>query len=173
MSLSTTITESRAFTITDAIHMAAKVATDLKRMQRLYPVGTPSDLGIQQYEAEVVALLRAGYLGEVTYGFRRDGKWVEPTLRYTAVDLAGVAASDDDPGKLHPGADITGATFYSYLMYSPAWHRLPAPEQKEFESGLPFQRGGAPEPGISGYLMRDKVYSSGGRALNRASVRAC
>lgn len=67
--------------------MAAKVATDLKRFQRLY--GSPSDRAIASYEAELIEFLKAAYLGTVTYGFRRDGKWIEPTLRYTARDLAG------------------------------------------------------------------------------------
>ncbi|WP_247439048.1 hypothetical protein [Bradyrhizobium sp. 44] len=41
-----------------------------------------------------------------------------------------------------------------------------------FKAGLPFSRGGAPEPGISGYLSSDRTYSSGGRALDRATVRS-
>ena len=61
MSQSYTISESTSFTITHARHMAAKVATDLKRMQRLY--GLPGDAAIAQYESEVIALLKAGYLG--------------------------------------------------------------------------------------------------------------
>ena len=52
------ITESAAFTVTHARHMAAKVATDLKRMQRLYDF--PSDADIDAYEAEVIALLKGG-----------------------------------------------------------------------------------------------------------------
>ena len=36
MSYSYTLTETTTFTVTHARHMAAKVATDLKRMQRLY-----------------------------------------------------------------------------------------------------------------------------------------
>ncbi len=71
-------------------------------MQRLY--GSPSDATIAEYEGEIVGLLKAGYLGTVTYGYRRDGNWIEPTLRYTAHDLAGAAANDDDPGRVRPGA---------------------------------------------------------------------
>jgi hypothetical protein len=41
MTVSYTFSESTTFTLTHAKHMAAKVATDLKRMQRLY--GYPSD----------------------------------------------------------------------------------------------------------------------------------
>ena len=96
-----------AFTLTHAIHIAAKVAADLKRLQRLY--GAPSDGAITDYEPR--SWVHAGYLGTVTYGYRRNGSWIEPTLRYTAHDLAGAAANDDDPGRVRPGADITGASF--------------------------------------------------------------
>lgn len=170
MSESYTYSDTQSFTITHARHMAAKVATDLKRMQRLY--GAPSDGDIASYEQEVIDLLKAGYLGEVTYGFRRNDDWIEPTLRYTARNLAGAAANDDDPGRIRPGADISGATFYSYLTYSAAWNKLTEAERTAFKNTLPFFRGGAPEPGVSGYFSDDRTYSSGGRALNRASVRS-
>lgn len=164
------VTETATFTVTHARHMAAKVATDLKRIQRFY--GSPSDSQIANYEAEATELIRAGYLETVTYGFRRNGAWIEPTLRYTARDLAGTSAADDDPGKIRASADVGGAEFYSYLTYSPAWHRLTTAERASFEGGLPFSRNGAPEPGISGYLSADRTYSSGGRALDRLSVRS-
>lgn len=170
MSLSFTVTETTTFTVTHARHMAAKVATDLKRLQRLY--GKPSDTSIAEYETEVIELLKAGYLGMVTYGFRRNGCWIEPTLRYMARDLAGMSANDDDPGRIRPGANIGGASFYSYLTYSAAWDELSEAEQDSFKKSLPFYRGGASEPAIDGYLSNDRVYSSGGRSLNRASVRS-
>lgn len=169
MASSFTVSESASFTITHARHMAAKVAADLKRMQRLY--GSPSDSDIAHYEGEVVALLKAGYLGTVSYGFRRDGKWVEPTLRYTARELAGGSANDEDPGKIRPWADITGASFYSYLTYSAAWEGLSSEQQASFKSTLPVKRGSASEPGINGYLESDRSYSAGGWALGRSSVR--
>lgn len=169
MSYSLTITESSTFTVTHARHMAAKVATDLKRMQRFY--GYPSDKRIADFEAEATALIKAGYLGTVAYGFQREGDWIEPTLRYTARDLAGESANDDDPGRIKPGANITGAIFTSYLTYSSAWYQLTPEEQDTFDATLPLWRNGAPEPGIAGYLRYDRTYSSGGRALDRASVR--
>ncbi len=169
MSYSYSLSESATFTVTHARHMAAKVATDLKRMQRFY--GFPSDSEIGEYEAEATAFLKAGYLGTVTYGFRRDGNWIEPTLRYTARELEGASANDDDPGRVRANANIAGATFYSYLTYSPAWSRLSETEKEAFRTQLPFRRTGATEPGISGYLANDRTYSSGGRALDRACVR--
>jgi hypothetical protein len=169
MSTSFTYSDAVTFSHSHAVHLAAKVAADLKRMQRLY--GEPSDASIANYEGEIIALLKAGYLGTVSYGYWRNGDWIEPTLRYTAQDLAGAAANDDDPGRIRPNCNITGASFYSYLTYSAAWDRLSHEAQQAFKHGLPFFRGGAPEPGANGYFSADKTYSAGGRALNRTSMR--
>ena len=170
MSLSYTTSETTTFTVTHAKHMAVKVATDLKRVQRFY--GKPTDINIDAYEAEVIHLLKASYLGTVTYGFRRHGKWIEPTLRYTARDLHGSGVDDNDPGKVRPGANIDGASFYSYLTYSSAWDNLSWSEKEDFKRRLPFKREGANEPGVNGYFTNDRIYSAGGRALHRASVRS-
>lgn len=87
MSYSYTMSEATTFTVTHAIYIAAKVATDLKRMQRFY--GKPSDISINDYEAEIIELLKAGYLGTVAYGFRRNSDWIEPTLKYTTRECSG------------------------------------------------------------------------------------
>jgi hypothetical protein len=169
MSTSYTFSDTISFTLTHAKYLASKVATDLKRMQRFY--GSPSDVSIGEYEAELTELLKAGYLGTVTYGFRKGENWVEPALRYTARDLAGLAANDDDPGKVRPGIDVTGASFYSYLTYSTDWSRLTTAQQDAFKRTLPFQRTGANELGLNGYMVSDLTYSTGGRALNRFTLR--
>ncbi len=169
MSYSLTVSNTTTFTVTHARHMAAKVATDLKRIQRFY--GQPSDAAINDYEQELIALLKAGYLDTVTYGFKRGDQFIEPTLRYTAKDLVGGSASDDDPGLIRPRADIQGATFSSYLTYSAVWNAMTQAERDSFKKELPLQRVEAAEPTVSGYLSADRTYSSGGRALNRSSVR--
>lgn len=169
MSYSTTLTTTQTFTVTHARHMAAKVATDLKRMQRFY--GQPSDAAIVQYEKEVIELLKSDCLGTISYGFRRNGNFIEPTLRYTARNLVG-DVSNDDPGRIRPGANIEGASFYSFLAYNEVWIRLSPNNRATIKNRLPIQRGDADEPGISGYLSNDLIYSSGGRALHRASVRS-
>lgn len=168
-SYSFTVAETQTFTVTHARHMAAKVATDLRRMQRFY--GYPSDTKIEEFEAELVVLLKAGYLGEVTYGFKRGNDWIEPTLRYTAGDLMG-SGTDDDPGRVRQGRDISGASFYSYLTYSAKYLNSSSADRESVLKDLPFERGTAPTPGINGYLESDKTYSAGGRALNRTSVRS-
>lgn len=170
MSNSFTNTESQTFTATHAKHIASKVATDLKRMQRFY--NDPSDWRIETYEQELIEFLKKGYLDTVTYGFKKDDKWIEPTLRYTAKDLAGMSASDDDPGRIRPGANIVGATFASYMTYTSAYNNLGETLKKEFAKALPFDRTGADEPGINGYLSTDKTYSSGGKALERSIVKS-
>jgi hypothetical protein len=170
MASSYTLSTSNSFTVTHARHMAAKVAADLKRMQRHYD--KPSDADIAKYEEELVQLLKAGYLGTVTYGFKRNGDWIEPTLRYTAKDLIDGSGIDDDPGKVRPWADVSGATFYSYLTYSAAWDDLTADERGSFKKSLPITRGDASEPGINGYVEQDRTYSAGGKSLGRGSVRS-
>lgn len=165
-----TITESATFTVTHARHMAAKVSADLKRMQRFY--GHPSDSDIVSYESEAIELLKAGYFGTLTVGFLRGGQWIEPTLRYTARDLAGMAANDEDPGRVLPGRDISGATFHNYMTYSTAWDVLTESQKDDFKRRMPFYRTGMAQPTVNGYLVDDKTYSAGGRALTRASVRA-
>jgi hypothetical protein len=169
MSTSYTSSESQSFTITHARKIAVKVATDLKRIQRFY--GLPNDSDIEDYEEEIVQMLKAGYLKKVSYGFKKNGSWIEPSLHFEAKDLGGLASADDDPGRIRPGADISGASFYSYLTYSNAWWSLTEGERTAFKRGLPFFRGGADEPGINGYLSQDKTYSSGGKSVVRSIVK--
>ena len=146
------------------------MATDLKRMQRFY--GHPSDQRISEFENEIIAFLKNGYLDTVYYGFQRNGNWIAPTLKYSARDLYGSSVVNDDPGRLVLSADISGAIFHSYLQYSGAWSDASAAEREAFNKLLPFLRINAPRPGINGYLYDDRTYSAGGRALERASVRS-
>lgn len=170
MSTSYTLTDTETFSRTNAKHMATKVSADLKRMQRFY--GAPSDISIATYENEIIELLKKGYLGTVKYGFQRNGQFIEPTLEYRAYDLMGLNANDDDPGRIRPNANISGATFYSYLTYSDKWNELSSDDKTSFKKSLPFQRNNADEPTVDGYLTDDKTYSSGGRALSRKTVRS-
>ena len=167
MTLSNTITQATTFTVTHAKHIAAKVATDLKRVQRFY--GKPSDVDIDAYAYEATVLLAHGCLESVTYGFQRNGRWVEPTLSYQANDLTG--ATNNDPGKVPPGADISNAGFSSFLTYSPAWSNLSARRREEMYAQGLIRRAPAGRPGVDGYWKRDLTYSAGGRSLDRFTLR--
>lgn len=170
MSSSYTYNDTVTFTLTHAKELASRVATDLKRMQRFY--GQPSNSDIERYEAELIEYLKAGYLQEVCYGFKRGDNWIEPMLRYTAKDLAGLNTASDDPGKIVPGANIDGASFYSFLVSNGAWSLLTPQQQQNFHDRLPFIRQGAPTPGISGYMVADKTYAAGGKALDRSTLKS-
>lgn len=165
-----TVTETATFTVTHARHMAAKVAADLRRMQRYY--GYPSDHNIFEYEAEVVELLKYGYLGTVQYGFRKDGQFIPPTLRYTSNQLANDNTPDDDPGRVPAGCDITGGVFCSYLTHSSTWEKLTPAETEAFEKSLPFKRTVADAPGHKGYYVDDRTYAAGGQSLGRSTLRS-
>lgn len=170
MSNTYTTSTTSTFTITHAKYIASKVAADLKRMQRFY--GYPSDERIQSFEAELSALLKADFIERVTYGFQRNGNWIEPTLKYTASDLASTFYDDDDPGRVRPGKDVSGGMFYSFLCYNFKWDNLTSDEKSKFKAGLPLSRDDASEPGVSGYFANDLNYSAGGRGLSRAQVRS-
>lgn len=165
--MSSTYTTSSTFTIANARHVAAKVKTDLKLLQRAY--GAPSDSHIEDYGEELAQLLAKGYLGTATFGYRRGSDWVV-ALRYTAAN--GTLISDDRAGQIPRGVDITNATFYSYMTYSSKQAALTGAEWARFQATLPIQRNGAPEPGTSGGVWRSETtYSSSGSGVTRTSLR--
>jgi hypothetical protein len=167
MSTSYTISASESFTITHAKHIAAKVATDLLRFTRFY--SKPTLEMINKYEAELVALLKAGYLESVTYGFKRNDKWVE-ALRYHALPDGSLVA-DDDPGKIRPGTDVPGESFGSYLIKNNKWQKLTPQEKALFYANLPINRVDAEEPGIeNGYWTPGLNYSAGGQGIGRSTI---
>jgi hypothetical protein len=170
MSTSYVYSLSESFTVTHARYLATKVATDLLRLQRFY--GGPPTTTIDAYEGELVALLKGDYIETVTYGYHRDSRWVPgATLRYRA--RSGSNLSDDDPGQLRPGADVTNARFYSFLAYTDKWFALPGIQRQQIAEGLPFQRTEGSEPGVeNGYWSTDRAYSAGGRGLARSVIRS-
>ncbi|MES2841970.1 MAG: hypothetical protein V4794_16940 [Pseudomonadota bacterium] len=168
MSSSFSLTEAKTFTIVHARDLAAKVATDLKRIQRLY--GHITDQRIAEFESEATELLRHGYLKQVTYGFKRNCLWIEPTLRYTANDFT-FGFTNDDPGRIAPGKDIANANFSSFLEYTSAWFALSESQRTTFESGLALQRVSAEPSPVNGSFVDDKTYSAGERTLGRSSLK--
>lgn len=170
MSSSYTVSESTTFTLTHAKYLASKVRTDLMRIHRLYD-GIPTIPRIDAYESEITALMHHGYLKRITYGFKKDGSYISPTVRYEASELVG-AGIDDRPGKIPANEDVGGAGFGSFLTYSSKWYELSQDEQDKFEQSLSFQRAGREEPGVTGYYSNDKVYSAAGKAMNRSVVRS-
>jgi hypothetical protein len=169
MSTSYTATESTTFTIAHARRLASKVATDLQRFQRFY--SSPSDAWIEQYEEELVELLNRDLLKFVVYGFKREGKWTEAAVRYTALPN-GTLSTDDDPGKIRPGLDVVGASFTSFLDYNAKWEALSPAERAAIKAAYRLQRTNGSAPALEvGYWDNDLSYVAGGRGLGRGSVR--
>ena len=166
------VTGAETFTITHARDLASRIATDLKRIQRLYDEG-PSDEQIAEYEQEAIELVRRGFLSRVTYGFKKDGCWIEPSVHYKANEIYS-GTSDDSPGGIVPGKNVTGAHFTSFLVYNDAWDQLSAEERQAVKAEIALKRTTGTEPKVAAgsYLTQDKTYSAGGRALVRSTVRS-
>jgi len=161
-----TTTRSETFTVTHAWHIAVKIGTDLKRMQRFY--GEPDDQWIDDYEREAAALLHGDYLDWITYGFHKNGQWVV-ALKYAA-RYGGVLISDDSPGGVPRGVDIAGCQFESLLLVTSKWAQLDEIQQKRFyaDAGISFTR--VPGHDFRGAWESSRTYSAGGRGVLRYTV---
>jgi len=165
MTTTYTRSSSETFTRTSAKYLVSKVAADLRQMQRLH--GEPSDARIDAYVEELITLLTGGYLGSVTYGFKRAGDWVV-ALRYQVNSDGTTSAVDDRPGRV-PLGDTGDATFGSFLIHSLKWLLLTGEERRQIERVLPFSRTHGDEPG-GGWNHGAKTYSRDGVSLNRGAI---
>ena len=167
MSESYTYTETETFTLTHAKYIAAKVSTDLLRFTRFYR--NPTIEEINNYEVELVALLKAGYLDKIIYGFHRNGKWVEALMYHAQSD--GSLIGDDDPGKIRPGTDLPEESFTSQLWRNSRWDNLSQAEKEAFYANLPIKRITASEmPVENGYWSLGLNDSAGGRGISRSTI---
>lgn len=163
--MSGSYTLATTFTITDARHVGAKVATDLRLLHNLY--GRPSLADLDDYAEEVALLLKDGYLDTVDYGFRNIGvnSWAL-RLRYRAT--TGGQLVDSRPGSLPRGADIAGLSFYSYLTYSAKFNALSSGEQARVKATLPVPRGTAAAPTANaGTITGGHGYARNGTGVAR------
>lgn len=162
-----TFTTTTTFTRTSARYIASKVVTDLRRMSYYY--GQPTEKEIENYYDELVELLDQGYLESVEYGFKRDGGRVISVYYEVRADGS---LSDDRAGGIHARADITGASWFSYLVTNWKFLALAPHEQQRIEAMLPVKRthGQAPSDG-NGYWVTDRSYSADGVGTQRRTFR--
>lgn len=169
MATSYTQSATSTFTLSHARYIASKVATDLLRFQRLY--GSPIDQWINDYEGELTLMLKHDVVGDVVYGFKRNGKWTAASVRYQAL-AGGVLLVDDDPGKIRPGIDVAGASFTSFMSYNQNWWDLTDGERAAIKLASPVDRSSGTSPNLeAGQWHSDLSYSAAGRGLGRSSVR--
>ena len=146
-----------------ASYVAAKIAMDLKRIQRLVGRGVPTNEEIANYEQEAVFLLQHGYWGVMTYGFTRNNEWVL-AVRYTAANAD--ALMENTPAYASSAdTDI----FSSFLYYSNKWQQLTPSEQREYEENLPDKRVSRPAP--KGDWEEDNIYRAGKIQVQRHSLK--
>lgn len=166
MSFTMTRTVTESFTMTQAKYLASKLAADMRRCQQVY--GEPGDTHLNNLCTELAILLRDGYVKSFEFGYVRisDDERVV-TWKYT-VDESGNLISNDRPGRVLSGINISGASFRNYLIKSAKWHALTAQQQAAIEATLPIQRVSSPEYGSSlGTWQDDLCYSSSGVAMAR------
>lgn len=129
--------------------------------------GWPSGEEITHYAEEAAILLNERYLRSVEYGFKRNGKVIF-ALKYVAKS-DGTLQSDDRPGRVPFGLDLSGATRYSYLHYSESFSRLTPEQRATIETSLPISRSGGPSPETgNGYWEDSRSYSSNGEGVVRS-----
>jgi hypothetical protein len=168
MSFTMTRTATESFTLTHAKILASKVTADMRRCQQNY--SRPSDSDINDYGTELALLLRDGYVQAYEFGFSRDDARIL-SWSYT-VDSSGQVTSNDRPGRIIAGVDISGASFFNQLTRSSAWGKLGVSAQEAITAGLPIQRvtKDGPRDG-AGKWVYDLNYSSGGVTLGRKSFQ--
>lgn len=161
-----TRTVAETFSLTHAKHLASKVTADMKRCQQMYR--KPLDADINNYGTELSLLLRDGYLAEFECGFKTGDGVRKLTLRYV-VSSSGDLTTNDLPGGISSGVDISGANWYTLLTHSSSWHQLADAERDRIRATLPISRefGSAPSDG-NGIWVTDKTYSASGVAMNRS-----
>jgi len=167
--MTTSMTRSATFTITDARQIASKMGADLRNLN--IRTGHPRLDQIPDYVEETAQYLKAGYLENVSFGFwdQEADRWIL-RLRYQA--LEGGNLSDGAPGGL-PNVDVSRYPFYSYLRTNPTFDRLSLTEQAEFTEPLRIQRSPRSEPtAYGGITSNNASYSRNGFGLGRDIYRA-
>ncbi len=165
-----THSNSATFTVTHAKHLASKIAADLNACSRLHD--QPSVAAVEDYNYELVELLRYGYLSRYEFGFKRDDKRV---LSWSyEVDSYGNIETDERAGKMSAYVDLDGTTFFNYAWYSSKYHNLTSDQQANFKDSHPVNRtsGDPPSDGAGYWSGTEKNYSAGGTGISRRSFRS-
>src|SRR5262249_6875725 len=133
--------------------------------------GHPSESDINNYGTELALLLRDGYVAKYEFGFQIGDERLL-CWRYTVVN-SDLAATDDRPGGIISGIDVTKAVFYNQLTLSSTWAALNDEDRERIKAGLPIQRvvREGPKDGRGYWQENERQYSSNGVSLPRATFR--
>ena len=117
--MTNTYTTSSTFTKTNVEYVASKVLADLRGLKAYY--GEPDEDMIWDFYEELVELLAGGYVASVEYGFERNDQRIV-SLHYEA-QMDG-SLTDGKSGGVYARADISRASWFSFLVYSNKWGSL-------------------------------------------------
>ena len=166
--MSYSIAATRSFSISHARYVTSKVAADLDLLRAYY--GWPAADYVTRFAEEAALLLNLRYLRSVEYGFRRNGK-VILALKYVARS-DGTLHSDERPGRVPFGLDVSGARSYSFLEYSDSFLGESSQVRAQVEAALPVRRSEGPTPETAfGYWEQSRSYSSNGEGVLRSIFR--
>ena len=141
----------------------------MTRCHQLY--GYPSTLAqIDVFGTELALRLKAGYISEYEFGFKRGDKRV--LSWFYEIKGTTLTGGDQRPGGIVANVDISGAVAFNITTPSPAYFRLTAEEKAAFNNTLPFQRpdGSSPIDGV-GTWVEDRTYSAAGTQVTRRTFR--
>ncbi len=162
-------TYAETFTRTHARRLAGRVTTDLRQSHLFY--GQPSESMLEPYRQELEELLTGGYVARYQFGYERNGIAVW-SMRYI-VGPDGSLTATGMAGGVPRGINVDGASFFNFLSFSDAWYALTSTARENIESRLPFTRATGRLPSDAyGSWTRDRVYTAGGVALDRAVFRS-
>ncbi|MEV6273331.1 hypothetical protein AB0L64_39610 [Kribbella sp. NPDC051936] len=161
--MTTSMTRTSTFTITDARYVSSKLGADLRNLNIRY--GQPALSTIDDFVEETAQYLKAGYLESVDFGFKDGDRWI---LRLRYVAAAGGQLRDEAPGRLPSATQVRGYTFHSYLKRNGAFNALGSAAQVAFTDGLPIQRSAGLEPSAFGGQHGNQAqYARNGAGLDR------
>lgn len=173
MTGSITRTSSQTFTIADSKFLASRISADLHQVRLHYgdAGGYLTAQKIEDFTVEAAVLLKFGLLDNVIYGFQRDNNWVF-ALRYKVNSLNQLELASDTPGSIYAHADITGASWNSYLTRRDS-SDVTAEQKAEIIADLPIQRSDGTGPGTAnGQWDDDKTYYRNGTGVQRGQFRS-
>lgn len=164
--MSTTTTST--FTRTHARYLASKIAADLRQFRSFY--SKPTEQQIEDLYEELVEMLAGGYVATYEAGFRKSGGDRVVSARYI-VSSSGIS-TDERAGGIYARADITGASWFTYMTYSNAWWELNDSARRGIKDSVPVDRSPADEPTDGdGYWESGRNYASGGTSTSRSGFR--
>ncbi len=164
-----TYTQTETFNVTHARKLAAKVIADMHQCNRFYGKG-PSEARIADYEAELVAMLKGGYVESYEFGFKTATDKRIVSWKYTVTasgDLEGGRS-----GGLYANADVANGSLFNFMTTNSKWAALSQADQDKVEDEHPVNRKeGEPPSDGSGYWTQDRTYSAGGVGVVRKEFR--